>query len=400
MFIRRKTPTVTIGTIKVGSGHPIAIQSMTNTPTANIAKTLAQIKLLADNGSEIVRITINDEKAAYAAEKIILKLRAQGYTTPIVGDFHYNGHLLLEQFPRMAKLLDKYRINPGNLGRGSNKNDHFAQIIRIAIKNHKPVRIGVNAGSIDPELLAFFKNKFSSKDHSPDEILRIAMTESALQNARFAEKLGLAKKYIILSVKMSAVKDMVAVYQDLAKRCDYVLHLGLTEAGGGPKGITASVSALAILLAQGIGDTLRISLTPQPGHPRWEEITYCKELLQALGMRYFAPTVISCPGCGRTASRYFEQLTKDIQAYIEKKKHVWQARDQAINQLTIAVMGCVVNGPGESKHANIGLSLPGRGEKNKAAVYIDGALATTLQGKALKTQFIHIIEDYIRSHYR
>lgn len=399
MIIRRKTPTVTIGNVKIGSAHPVAIQSMTNTPTANIAETLAQIKLLFDHGSDIVRVTINDEKAAAACEKIILKLRHQGYTAPIIGDFHYNGHLLLARFPRMAKLLDKYRINPGNLGRGKDKTEHFTQMIRIAIKNKKPVRIGVNAGSIDAELLSAVAKKQAQRTRDPNKILRLAMVESALENARSARRLGLSDKNIVLSVKMSSIEDMLAVYQDLAKRCSYVLHLGLTEAGSGARGITTSVSALAILLQQGIGDTIRVSLTPQPGHPRWEEVLYCKELLQALGSRYFAPTVISCPGCGRTTNQYFEKLAQRTKNYIDKRQSAWQAKNKKINQLKIAVMGCVVNGPGESKHADIGLSLPGQGETDQAAVYIDGKLATTLHGKNLEQQFFRIIENYIRSRY-
>lgn len=399
MIIRRKTPTVTIGNIKIGSAHPVALQSMTNTPTANIAQTLAQIKLLADHGSDIVRITVNDEKAAAACEKILCQLRRQGYTLPVIGDFHYNGHLLLTQFPHMARSLDKYRINPGNLGRGKNKTDHFAQMIRIAIKNNKPVRIGVNAGSIDAELLNVITKKYAKKTRDPNKILRLAMIESALTSARLAQRLGLRDNKIVLSVKMSSVEDLLAVYQDLAKRCSYALHVGLTEAGSGARGITTSVSALAILLQQGIGDTIRISLTPQPNHPRWEELLYCKELLQALSMRYFTPTVISCPGCGRTANQYFEQLAQKTKNYIDKRHSAWQAKNKKINQLKIAVMGCIVNGPGESKHADIGLSLPGQGEKDKAAIYIDGKFAMTLQGKNLEQQFFHVIENYIQSRY-
>lgn len=402
MITRRKTPSVFVGPIGLGRGHPVVIQSMTNTQTADVAATVAQVKDLAGAGSELVRITINDELAARAAEKIILALRRSGDNTPIVGDFHYNGHLLLEKYPDTARLLSKYRINPGNVGRGKDKLDHFARIVRIAVKHKKPVRIGVNAGSLDQELLASL-----TKKHGPvrsfaerKEIFYETMVRSALQSARLAEKLGLPKNKIVLSAKMSDVQDMVAVYEQLAKRCDYVLHLGLTEAGARQKGIIASVAALSILLQKGIGDTIRISLTPTREGKRSDEVVCCKELLQALGLRYFKPTVVSCPGCGRTNSSFFERLVKETENFVLKSMPRWQKTDPKINELKVAVMGCVVNGPGESKHANIGLSLPGRGEAATAVLYTDGKLARTLRGKNLTKDFFHSIERYVQTKYR
>lgn len=397
MIIRRKTPTVLIGKIPLGGTHPVVIQSMTNTPTADIARTVSQVKSLAASGSELVRITINDDEAMQAVPKIIASLRKQGCKTPIIGDFHYNGHVLLLKYPLAAKLLDKYRINPGNVGRGAQGDENFSKIIGLAIKYRKPVRIGVNAGSLDQDLL-----KKINAGHSLSQKTAVyeAMIQSALQSARFAEKLGLPKNKIVLSVKMSDVQDMVAVYQALAKRCDHVLHLGLTESGTGRAGIIASTSALSILLAQGIGDTIRISLTPQKGHPRTEEVDCCRELLQSLGLRYFKPSIISCPGCGRTASRYFESLAKDVSACVDKKYAVWQKKYPKVNTLKIAVMGCIVNGPGESKHADIGISLPGRGETAKAVVYADGKISAICKTKDLKKEFIHLIERYIKTKSR
>lgn len=401
-MLRRKTPTVFAGKVPLGSAHPVAIQSMTNTPTADVTKTLAQIKHLAQSGSELVRITINDEAAMRATEKIIGTLRAQGDPTPIVGDFHYNGHVLLERYPKAACLLSKYRINPGNVGRGTRQDENFSRIIALAVKYQKPVRIGVNSGSLDTELLATIRKKHhaSPKQKISNKILHEAMVESALRSAHAAQKLGLPKNKIVLSVKMSAVPDMIAVYQALARRCDHVLHLGLTEAGGGRPAIISSVSALAVLLTQGIGDTIRISLTPRTGHSRTEEVECCKELLQALGLRSFAPTVISCPGCGRTAHAQLETLSRAIEAYVAQALPRWQKIDPGVNALKIAVMGCIVNGPGESKHADIGLSLPGRGETKQAVVYIDGKLAQTLKGQNLKNEFIPILERYIQTTYR
>jgi len=396
MIIRRKTPTVFVGKIPLGGTHPVVIQSMTNTPTADIARTVSQVKSLAVSGSELVRITINDDEAMQAVPKIIASLRKQGYKTPIIGDFHYNGHVLLLKYPIAAKLLDKYRINPGNVGRGAQGDENFSKIIGLAVKYRKPIRIGVNAGSLDQDLL-----KKINAGHSLSQKTAVyeAMIQSALQSARFAEKLGLPKNKIVLSVKMSAVQDMVAVYEALAKRCDYVLHLGLTESGAGRKGIISSVSALSILLKKGIGDTIRISLTPQKDHPRTEEVECCKELLQALDLRHFTPAIISCPGCGRTANHSFEALAKDIKKYVDQKHSLWQKKYPKINTLKIAVMGCIVNGPGESKHADIGFSLPGRGETNKALIYLDGKLFKTIHSKNLKKEFIQIIEHYIQTTY-
>lgn len=402
MIIRRKTPTVFVGPIALGSAHPIVVQSMTNTLTADTAKTIKQIKQLADAGSELVRVTLNDEAAMRAVEKIIPTLRHQGYQTPIIGDFHYNGHILLEKYPRAAKLLAKYRINPGNVGKGSSKTENFRRIIAIAIKNKKPVRIGVNWGSLDPEILKKISQKYSNNKGlaTSKEAIYKAMVESALQSARLAEKIGLRKNQIILSVKMSDVQDMVAVYERLAKRCSYVLHLGLTEAGSGRKGIIASTAALGILLQKGIGDTIRVSLTPKSGLPRSEEIECCKDLLQALDLRHFHPVVVSCPGCGRTASNYFEQLAKEVETYVLKRVPEWQKLSPKVNELKIAVMGCIVNGPGESKHANIGLSLPGRGEIKTAVIYVDGKLSKILRKQNIKKEFLQIIEHYIKTKYR
>ncbi len=401
MNLRRKTPTVLIGNIPLGSGHPIAIQSMTNTPTSDVKKTLAQTITLIKSGSDLVRVTLNDDHAMHAVEQIIPALRRQGYPTPIIGDFHYNGHLLLEKYPLAAKLLDKYRINPGNVGQGSHHAENFSKIIRIAIKHRKPIRIGINWGSLDQSLLEKIKEQHSrnKKTLITKTIIHEAMVQSALRSANLAEKIGLPKTAMVLSVKMSDVADMVAVYQALAKRCDHVLHLGLTEAGAGRKGIIASTSALAILLKQGIGDTIRISLTPQANHPRTEEVECCKELLQALDLRFFKPTVISCPGCGRTASTYFETLAKKVEAFVAQKHPLWQKRYPGINTLKIAIMGCIVNGPGESKNANIGLSLPGRGETDKALIYMDGKLSQTLKNTNLEKEFSQIIERYIKSKY-
>lgn len=402
MIIRRKTPTVFIGPVALGSAHPIVIQSMTNTLTADTAKTIKQIKQLADTGSELVRVTLNDEAAMKAIEKIIPALRRQGYQTPIIGDFHYNGHLLLEKYPGAAKLLAKYRINPGNVGKGKNKTDNFRRIIAIAIKNKKPVRIGVNWGSLDPEILKKISTKHSDIQGlaTSKEAIYKAMVESALQNARLAEKIGLHKNQIILSVKMSDVQDMVAVYERLAKHCSYVLHLGLTEAGSGRKGIIASTAALGILLQKGIGDTIRVSLTPKLRLPRSEEVECCKDLLQALDLRHFHPVVVSCPGCGRTANNHFERLAKEVETYILKRASQWQKLSPKVNELKIAVMGCIVNGPGESKHANIGLSLPGRGEIKTAVIYVDGKLSKILREQNIKKEFLQTIEHYIKTKYR
>ena len=398
---RRKTNTVTIGNIKMGSEHPIVIQSMTNTPTADIKATVKQIKELEDAGSELVRITVNDFEAMEAVPKIIEILRKDGYKVPIIGDFHYNGHILLHKFPEAAKALDKYRINPGNVGKKNKRNENFALMIEAAIKYNKPIRIGVNGGSLDDELLTELMDKNATLENPKDakEVFYEAMVQSAINSAESAIKLGLSKEKIVLSVKMSDVQDMINVYSLLAKRCDYVLHLGLTEAGADIKGISASSAALSILLQQGIGDTIRISLTPEPGKGRDLEVKTCKALLQSMGFRYFMPMVTSCPGCGRTNSDKFVHLAKDITAYIEKNMPKWKKIYPGVEKMSIAVMGCIVNGPGESKHADIGISLPGSSEAPSIPVYQDGELLKVLKGENIKEQFITILKTYINSKY-
>ncbi len=394
---RRKTPTVTVGNVLLGSECPIVIQSMTDTSTSDVQATFNQTVSLIEAGSELVRWTVNDEKAAGAVAEIITMLRAKGYQTPIVGDFHFNGHRLLTKFPAAAKALDKYRINPGNVGKGNLHDDNFATIVKIAIEHNKAIRIGVNYGSLDQELLTSMMDK-NAKLAKPKDALDVtyqAMIQSALQSAHYAQKLGVKKDKIVLSVKMSILQDMVSVYSQLAKECDYVLHLGLTEAGGDVQGIASSSAALSILLQQGIGDTIRVSLTPQPNVSRTREVEVCKAILQAMGLRYFAPTVTSCPGCGRTSSNFFQILAKDINQHIIRQMPQWKKVYPGVEKLKIAVMGCVVNGPGESRHADIGISLPGASEKPIAPVYIDGKEATTLKGQNIKQEFISILENYL-----
>lgn len=400
---RRETGTVHIGNIPMGSKHSVVVQSMTNTLTADIDATVAQIKELATAGSEIVRITVNDMDAMNAVPEIVRRLRAENYTVPIVGDFHYNGHILLRNCPEGAKALDKYRINPGNVGKGDKRDDNFSTMIQCAIDFDKPIRIGVNWGSLDQELFTQMMNENAKREQPKDfkEVVCDAMVESALSSARFAESLGLAKDKIVLSVKMSELQEMISVYQTLAKQCDYVLHLGLTEAGGGVKGISASSAALAILLQQGIGDTIRISLTPEPGVSRDLEVKNCKYLLQTMGLRYFMPLVTSCPGCGRTNSDKFLHLAKDVTQYIEEKMPEWKRHYPGVERLSIAVMGCVVNGPGESKYADIGISLPGSSEKPSIPVYQDGELKKLFDGDSptLKKDFIEMLESYIKQRF-
>ena len=383
---RRKTPLVLIGPLSLGQDYPIRIQSMTDTPTSDVEATLAQTKGLIAAGSELVRWTVNDDDAAKGAAEAIRRLRLEGITTPIIGDFHFNGHTLLSKNPQTAKLLDKYRINPGNVGKGLLHDENFARIIKIAVDNGKAVRIGVNGGSLDQELLT----------ETPCE----AIVQSALQSAEYALKLGLPEGKLVLSVKMSGLQDMVAVYEKLAKACPFALHLGLTEAGADLKGAVSSAAALSILLQQGIGDTIRVSLTPQPHVPRWKEVEVCKELLQSMGLRYFAPSVTSCPGCGRTGSDYFQYLARDINDHIKLKMPLWQKQYPGIEKMKIAVMGCVVNGPGESRHADIGISLPGASENPIAPVYIDGKEFKTLKGEHIKEEFIDILETYIKERYK
>lgn len=401
-IIRRKTPTILIGSLPLGSDYPIRIQSMTDTPTANVEATYLQTKELIEAGSELVRWTVNDHEAAAGAVKIIKRLRAEGFKTPIIGDFHFNGHTILTKNPEAAKLLDKYRINPGNVGKGRLHDDNFSQIIKVAIDNGKAVRIGVNWGSLDQELLTQLMdaNAKAKKPKDFSEVTQEAMVQSALVSAHYAIKLGLPKNRIILSVKMSVLQDMVLVYQRLAKECDFALHLGLTEAGANLKGAVSSAAALSILLQQGIGDTIRVSLTPEPNVSRAREVEVCKELLQSMGFRYFSPSVTSCPGCGRTSSNYFQYLAQDINAHIKLKMPLWKAQYPGVEQLKIAVMGCVVNGPGESRHAHIGISLPGASEKPIAPVYVDGKEFVTLKGEGIKQEFIDILENYIKRKYK
>ena len=404
MTKRRVTPTVKINHVNMGSDHPIVIQSMTNTPTANISETVAQIQCLADAGSELVRLTVNDFEAMAAIPEIVGTLADKGYNVPLIGDFHYNGHILLKKFPEGAKALAKYRINPGNVGKGDKRDDNFATMIGCALSFDKPVRIGVNWGSLDQDLFTSMMddNAALSDPKSFKEVVYDAMVKSALDSAAYAEKLGMSKEKIVLSVKMSEVQDMIQVYERLAKSCDYVLHLGLTEAGGALQGVSSSSAALAVLLQQGYGDTIRISLTPEPGVSRDMEVKNCKVLLQSMGFRYFMPKVTSCPGCGRTNSDKFVYLAKDITDYIESRMPYWKAHYIGVEKLSVAVMGCVVNGPGESKYADIGISLPGNSEKPSIPVYQDGKLFKTFSGDSLtiKEDFIALLEDYIQKRYQ
>ncbi len=401
MVSRRSTPTVVIGNLFLGSKYPIRIQSMTDTPTADVQKTLAQTKELIAAGSELVRWTINDDKAAKGAVEVINILRKEGIQTPIIGDFHFNGHTLLKNNPQTAKALDKFRINPGNVGKGKLHDDNFAQIVKIAVEYNKAVRIGVNWGSLDQELLTELMDTNARLAQPKDfrDVTTEAMIQSALRSAQYALKLGLPKEKIILSVKMSVLQDMVRAYQSLAGQTDLALHLGLTEAGADIKGAVSSAAALAILMQEGIGDTIRVSLTPQPNVSRAKEVDVCKEILQSMGFRYFAPSVTSCPGCGRTSSDYFQYLAQDINAHIKLKMPLWKNEFPGVEQLKIAVMGCVVNGPGESRHADIGISLPGASEKPIAPVYVDGSEFTILKGEDIKNEFIQILENYIKTKY-
>ena len=385
----------------MGSEHPVVVQSMTNTPTANIDATVKQIKELERAGSELVRITVNDYEAMEAVPDIVKTLRKDGFIAPIIGDFHYNGHILLSKYPKSALALDKYRINPGNVGKGEKHDQNFTQMIQCAITHDKPIRIGVNWGSLDQELFTEFMNNNAKLKTPKDfkEVVINAMVTSALTSAKKAEEIGLPKNKIVLSVKMSELQDMVKVYEKLSKESNYTLHLGLTEAGGSLKGLVASSTALGILLQQGIGDTIRMSLTPEPGVPRSQEVKGCTTLLQSLGLRYFLPQVTSCPGCGRTNSDKFVHLAKDVTTHIEKTMPKWKSQYPGVEKLSIAVMGCVVNGPGESKYADIGISLPGSGEGANIPVYKDGELFKVLKGDNFTKQFIEILEIYIKTKY-
>lgn len=398
---RHKTVAVDVAGVVVGGGSPIVVQSMTNTDTADAKATALQVRSLAKAGSELVRITVNNSDAASQVAAIREQLDSWGVNVPLVGDFHFNGHKLLREFPDCAKALAKYRINPGNVGRGSKRDPQFAEMIEVACEFEKPVRIGVNWGSLDQDLLTRLMNENAESDAPKDarEVVYEAMVQSALSSAQRAEELGLAAQRIILSCKMSGVQDLIAVYRLLAQRCKYALHLGLTEAGMGSKGIVSSTAALAVLLQEGIGDTIRISLTPEPGGDRSNEVIVAQEILQSMGLRAFTPTVIACPGCGRTTSTYFQQLAQQIQGHIRQRMPEWKKNFSGVEDMTVAVMGCVVNGPGESKHANIGISLPGTGERAVAPVYVDGKKDVTLKGDRIAEDFQQLVENYVTRTY-
>ncbi len=401
-FHRHPTQPVRVGSILVGGNAPIVVQSMTNTDTADVSATVRQVAQLAQAGSELVRITVNSDEAAKAVAEIREQLDARGVEVPLIGDFHFNGHKLLSNHPACAEALAKYRINPGNVGRGKKKDEQFATMIETACRYDKPVRIGVNWGSLDQELVVRLmdENTRRSKPKDSQEIIHQAMVTSALESAKRAEELGLGRDKIILSVKMSGVQDLIAVYQSLAEHCDYALHVGLTEAGMGAKGIVASTAALSVLLQQGIGDTIRISLTPEPGGNRTEEVVVAQEILQSMGLRSFTPSVVACPGCGRTSSDYFQRLAQEIQSYLRKQMPVWHDKYPGVEDMKVAVMGCVVNGPGESKHANIGISLPGTGERPVAPVYEDGQKTVTLKGDSIAEEFQKLVNEYVERTYR
>lgn len=400
MPVRRKTVTAHVGGIPIGSDHPIVVQSMTNTDTADPRSTAEQVMALAKAGSQLVRVTVNNEEAAAAVPEIGQRIADGGVDVPLIGDFHYNGHLLLSKYPDCARTLAKYRINPGNVG-GKRRDEHFRQIVQIALDNDKPVRIGVNWGSLDQDLLTTLMDENASSPEPLDarDVMIEAMLQSALRSAALAEEVGLGHDRILISAKVSLVPDLVDVYRLLAARCDYPLHLGLTEAGLGTKGVVASTAGLAILLADGIGDTIRVSLTPRPNGDRTEEVIVAQQILQSLGLRSFTPQVTACPGCGRTTSTFFQHMAEDIQTYLREQMPVWRAQHPGVETMRVAVMGCVVNGPGESKHANIGISLPGTFEEPKAPVYIDGKLALTLRGDTIVPEFLKILEDYVARRY-
>jgi len=392
---RRQTVTVRVDDVPVGSCHPIIVQSMTNTDTADVAGTVAQVRALHEAGSELVRVTVNNDDAARAVPAIVEQV-----DVPVIGDFHYNGHLLLTKFPGCAKALAKYRINPGNVG-AKRRDEHFRQIIQVAIAEGKPVRIGVNWGSLDQQLLTELMDANAKLPEPRDarDVTMDAMVESATRSAALAEETGLAHDRIILSAKVSGVQDLIDVYRRLAATGDYPLHLGLTEAGMGTKGVVASSAALGILLQEGIGDTIRVSLTPRPGGDRTEEVLVAQQILQSLGIRSFSPQVTACPGCGRTTSTFFQEMAEEIQDYLKSRRPEWQSRYPGSETLRVAVMGCVVNGPGESKHADIGISLPGTFEEPKAPVYVDGELRVTLKGDTLVADFLKILEEYVERRY-
>ena len=397
---RRSTP-VRVGNVLIGGGAPVVVQSMTNTDTADVGATVRQVAELAQAGSELVRITVNTPEAAAAVPRIRERLDATGCRVPLVGDFHFNGHKLLAQYPDCARALAKYRINPGNVGRGAKRDEQFATMIECALKYGKPVRIGVNWGSLDQELLARMmdENARLASPRGSLDVMREAVIRSALESARQAEEWGLGAERIVISCKMSQVQDLVAVYRSLGERCDYALHLGLTEAGMGSKGIVASTAAMAVLLQEGIGDTIRVSLTPEPGGSRTREVQVAQEILQTMGLRAFTPMVSACPGCGRTTSTYFQELAQKIETYLREQMPVWRESHPGVEEMRVAVMGCVVNGPGESKHANIGISLPGTNEVPVAPVYVDGRKTVTLKGERIAEEFQAIVDNYVREKY-
>jgi len=398
---RRETPTCHVGLVALGACHPVVVQSMTNTDTADAVATASQVVALAQAGSELVRITVNTREAAARVSEIRQRVVDAGVQVPLVGDFHYNGHILLREYPDCAKALDKYRINPGNVGTGSRRDDNFVSMVRVAVEHDRPVRIGVNWGSLDQDLLTRLMDENSRAADPVDaaDVMREAIVRSALLSAELAEKNGLGHDRIVLSAKVSGVQDLIAVYRDLAARCDYVLHLGLTEAGMGMKGTVASTAAMSVLLQEGIGDTIRVSLTPRPGGDRTEEVRISQQILQSLGLRSFTPQVTACPGCGRTTSTFFQELAETIQSHIQERMLRWREVYPGVEDLHVAVMGCVVNGPGESKHADIGISLPGSGEDPKAPVFVDGRLFRTLKGAGLVDEFTGILDDYVTRKY-
>jgi len=399
--IRRPSVPVLIGHVTVGASHPIVVQSMTNTDTADVEGTALQVRALAIAGSELVRVTVNTEEAAKAVPQVVERLAQLGVSVPIVGDFHFNGHKLLREHPACAAALAKYRINPGNVGRGSKRDPQFAEMIEIACRHDKPVRIGVNWGSLDQDLLTRLMDENSRQADPLDatDVMREAIVVSALESARRAEELGLPHDRIVISCKVSGVQDLIAVYRSIAARCDHPLHLGLTEAGMGSKGIVASTAAMSVLLQEGIGDTIRVSLTPDPGGDRTQEVIVAQEILQTMGLRSFTPMVVACPGCGRTTSTYFQELAQKIQSHLRERMPEWRKRHPGVEQMSVAVMGCVVNGPGESKHANIGISLPGTGERPVAPVYIDGEKGPTLKGERIAEEFQQLVEQYVERTY-
>lgn len=398
---RRRSVAVNVGGVIVGGANPVVVQSMTNTDTVDVESTALQIEQLARAGSELVRITVNTRQAAEAVPHIAELLGERGVSVPIIGDFHYNGHILLKEYKDCARALAKYRINPGNVGPGRHHDKNFQSMIEVALENDRPVRIGVNWGSLDQNLLTRLmdENALRAAPKDARDVMREAVVISGLESAELAESYGLPHDRIIISAKVSEVQDLIAIYRDLASRCDYPLHLGLTEAGMGSKGIVASTAAMSVLLQEGIGDTIRVSLTPRPNGDRSEEVIVAQQILQTMGLRSFTPLVTACPGCGRTTSTLFQEMAEDIQTYIREQMPVWKTRFPGVEELKVAVMGCIVNGPGESKHANIGISLPGTGEDPRAPVYVDGRMYTTLQGKSIVPDFVRLLDEYVESHY-